>query len=69
MPKATLANLDQLAEAGRARRAGFKHLLMVCAGTGCVSADSLNIRDALTAFEEYFRKEVLREVDDDGTEA
>jgi NADH:ubiquinone oxidoreductase subunit F (NADH-binding)/(2Fe-2S) ferredoxin len=49
MPKATLENLDQLAAAGRDRRAGFKHLLMVCAGTGCVSADSINIRDALTA--------------------
>ncbi len=47
MPKATIENLDALAQEARAEIAGFKAMLMVCAGTGCVSAKSLPIRDAL----------------------
>ncbi len=42
MPRVTLDNLDALAQAGRAERhAGYRAMLMVCAGTGCVSAKSL----------------------------
>jgi NADH:ubiquinone oxidoreductase subunit F (NADH-binding)/(2Fe-2S) ferredoxin/Pyruvate/2-oxoacid:ferredoxin oxidoreductase delta subunit len=47
MPKVTLDNLDTLAREAEKARAGYKAMLMVCAGTGCVSAKSLPIRDAL----------------------
>ena len=49
MPKATLENLAELARQAEAERADAKAMLMVCAGTGCVSADSLPVRDALVA--------------------
>jgi NADH-quinone oxidoreductase subunit F len=49
MPRATLENLDQLAREADRARSGFESMLMVCAGTGCVSADSLPIRDAFAA--------------------
>jgi NADH:ubiquinone oxidoreductase subunit F (NADH-binding)/(2Fe-2S) ferredoxin/NAD-dependent dihydropyrimidine dehydrogenase PreA subunit len=47
MPKVTLDNLDGLARQAQRAHDGFKAMLMVCAGTGCVSAKSLPIRDAL----------------------
>jgi NADH:ubiquinone oxidoreductase subunit F (NADH-binding)/(2Fe-2S) ferredoxin/NAD-dependent dihydropyrimidine dehydrogenase PreA subunit len=47
MPKVTLDNLDAVAQQAERERAGYKAMLMVCAGTGCVSAKSLPIRDAL----------------------
>jgi len=53
MPRVTLENLDTLARQARERHAGWKSMLMVCAGTGCVSAKSLPIRDA-------FRQELAR---------
>jgi NADH:ubiquinone oxidoreductase subunit F (NADH-binding)/(2Fe-2S) ferredoxin/Pyruvate/2-oxoacid:ferredoxin oxidoreductase delta subunit len=48
MTRATLENLDRLAQDAERACAGFKSMLMVCAGTGCVSAGSLSIRDVLT---------------------
>jgi NADH:ubiquinone oxidoreductase subunit F (NADH-binding)/(2Fe-2S) ferredoxin/NAD-dependent dihydropyrimidine dehydrogenase PreA subunit len=47
MHKVTLDNLDTLAEAANRARASFTHQLMVCAGTGCVAAKSMPIRDFL----------------------
>lgn len=46
MAKATLENFDQLVKDAEAERTGFESMLMVCAGTGCVAANSLPIRDA-----------------------
>jgi hypothetical protein len=53
MPRVTLENLDTLAREAQGRHAGWKSMLMVCAGTGCVSAKSLPLRDA-------FRQELER---------
>ena len=53
MPRATLGNLDTLAREAQAKHSGWKSMLMVCAGTGCVSAKSLPLRDA-------FRQELQR---------
>ena len=53
MPRATLENLDALARKAQQDAAGYKAMLMVCAGTGCVSAKSLPIGDA-------FRQEIER---------
>src|SRR5512136_1377668 len=47
MPRLTLANLDAVAQQAEERHRGWKSMLMVCAGTGCVSAKSLPLRDAL----------------------
>ncbi len=60
MPKVTVANLDAIAAAARQRHQGWKAMLMVCAGTGCVSARSLPIRDALR--EEIGRRGLEREI-------
>ena len=49
MPKVTLANLDQIAAEAKKVHDGFKSMLMVCAGTGCVAAKSMPIRDAFKA--------------------
>jgi len=53
MTRLTLANLDTVAEQAAAKHARWKSMLMVCAGTGCVSAKSLPLRDA-------FRRELER---------
>jgi NADH:ubiquinone oxidoreductase subunit F (NADH-binding)/(2Fe-2S) ferredoxin len=53
MPRATLENLDVLAREAQEKHRGWKSMLMVCAGTGCVSARSLPLRDA-------FRRELER---------
>ena len=47
MPRLTLANLDAVAQQAEARHRGWRSMLMVCAGTGCVSAKSLPLRDAM----------------------
>jgi NADH:ubiquinone oxidoreductase subunit F (NADH-binding)/(2Fe-2S) ferredoxin/Pyruvate/2-oxoacid:ferredoxin oxidoreductase delta subunit len=47
MHRVTLDNLDALAAAARDARAGYQHMMMVCAGTGCVAAKSLPIRAEL----------------------
>ena len=47
MPRATLDNLDALREQAEQGHAAYRAMLMVCAGTGCVSAKSLPIRDLL----------------------
>jgi NADH:ubiquinone oxidoreductase subunit F (NADH-binding)/(2Fe-2S) ferredoxin len=47
MPRVTLDNLEQLATRAGEQFDRFRSVLMVCAGTGCVSSDSLGIRDAL----------------------
>jgi NADH:ubiquinone oxidoreductase subunit F (NADH-binding)/(2Fe-2S) ferredoxin/Pyruvate/2-oxoacid:ferredoxin oxidoreductase delta subunit len=47
MPGLTIDNLDQIAEQADQEFGNFRAKLMVCAGTGCVSAGSLSIRDAL----------------------
>lgn len=39
--------LQSIAEETRKRLGGYKAMLMVCTGTGCVSAKSFSIRDAL----------------------
>jgi len=41
------ADLDTVAAEERARAAGYKSMLMVCTGTGCVSANGFTIRDNL----------------------
>jgi NADH:ubiquinone oxidoreductase subunit F (NADH-binding)/(2Fe-2S) ferredoxin/ferredoxin len=43
----TIENLDQVAQEAEKEFSGFRAMLMVCAGTGCVSSGSLSIRDAL----------------------
>jgi NADH:ubiquinone oxidoreductase subunit F (NADH-binding)/(2Fe-2S) ferredoxin/NAD-dependent dihydropyrimidine dehydrogenase PreA subunit len=53
MPRVTLDNLDALAAAAQEARKSFTHQLMVCAGTGCVAAKSMPIRD-------FMRKELTR---------
>ena len=53
MTRLTLANLDDVARRAEERHARWKSMLMVCAGTGCVSAKSLPLRDA-------FRRELER---------
>ena len=60
MPRITLANLDAIAREAQRRHQGWKAMLMVCAGTGCVSAKSLPIRDALR--EEIARRGLEREI-------
>jgi len=46
MPRVTLGNLDTLAREAQQAHDGWSSMLMVCAGTGCVSAKSLPLRDA-----------------------
>ncbi|MFH2006973.1 MAG: NADH-ubiquinone oxidoreductase-F iron-sulfur binding region domain-containing protein [bacterium] len=46
-PKVTVDNLDQLAKEAEQALGGKKAVLHVCAGTGCVSAGSLELRDGL----------------------
>jgi len=53
MPRVTLENLDTLAQQAQRAHEGWSSMLMVCAGTGCVSAKSLPLRDA-------FRQELER---------
>jgi len=43
----TIDNLDHIAQQAEEALSGFRAMLMVCAGTGCVSAGSLSLRDAL----------------------
>ncbi len=47
MPKVTVDNLDRLAAEAAREWDGHKATLMACAGTGCVSAGSLSLCDAL----------------------
>ncbi|MDD5307631.1 MAG: NADH-ubiquinone oxidoreductase-F iron-sulfur binding region domain-containing protein [Deltaproteobacteria bacterium] len=47
MQRVDLRNLGTEAEAERRRLASYKRLLMVCTGTGCVSAKAFSIRDEL----------------------
>jgi NADH:ubiquinone oxidoreductase subunit F (NADH-binding)/(2Fe-2S) ferredoxin len=47
MPGLTIDNLDHIAQQAEERFKSYRAILMVCAGTGCVSAGSLSIRDAL----------------------
>ena len=49
MTRLTLANLDDVARRAQERHGRWKSMLMVCAGTGCVSAKSLPLRDAFRA--------------------
>jgi NADH:ubiquinone oxidoreductase subunit F (NADH-binding)/(2Fe-2S) ferredoxin/NAD-dependent dihydropyrimidine dehydrogenase PreA subunit len=56
MPRVTLDNLEQLQSDAQKLHAGFKSMLMVCAGTGCVAAKSLPIRDA---FQQELKKRGL----------
>ena len=49
MTRLTLANLDDVARQAQERHGRWKSMLMVCAGTGCVSAKSLPLRDAFRA--------------------
>ena len=47
MPRATLSTLEALAQEAVEAGETFERMLMVCAGTGCVAANSLPVRDAL----------------------
>ncbi len=47
MARIDLKSLGAAAKAERERLAQYKGMLMVCAGTGCVSAKAFNIRDGL----------------------
>ncbi|MBI5480943.1 MAG: 4Fe-4S binding protein [Deltaproteobacteria bacterium] len=47
MRRVTFDNLDGIAEAADRAGRAFSHQLMVCAGTGCVAAKSMPIRDFL----------------------
>jgi NADH:ubiquinone oxidoreductase subunit F (NADH-binding)/(2Fe-2S) ferredoxin/NAD-dependent dihydropyrimidine dehydrogenase PreA subunit len=49
MPKVTLESLDRIRADAQKAHDGWSAMLMVCAGTGCVSARSLPIRDAFRA--------------------
>ena len=40
-------DLDAVAQAERAAQAGYKGMLMVCTGTGCVAAKGFDVRDGL----------------------
>lgn len=63
MPKATLSNLETLVQNAIDSNDGYKSMLMVCAGTGCVAADSMPIRDAfLKEIEDHDLSNELRVV-------
>ena len=47
MTKIKLNNLKNLSDKEKQILSGYKGLLMVCAGTGCVSAKGLQILDEL----------------------
>ncbi len=47
MPKVTVDNLANLAEDAEKKRASIRAELCVCAGTGCVSAGSMALKDEL----------------------
>ncbi|HBL15221.1 MAG TPA: NADH-quinone oxidoreductase subunit F [Elusimicrobia bacterium] len=49
MTVAAPIDLDSIASKVRAEQQGFKAMLMVCTGTGCVSAKGFDIRDSLKA--------------------
>jgi NADH:ubiquinone oxidoreductase subunit F (NADH-binding)/(2Fe-2S) ferredoxin len=49
MTRIDLKSLPAAAAAEQQRLAGYKALLMVCTGTGCVSAKAFSIRDSLKA--------------------
>ncbi len=47
MPKVTIENLSAIAAEAQEKHAAYKSILLVCAGTGCVSSGSLSFRDVL----------------------
>ncbi len=47
MPKIQMNDLDAIAVRENEKAAGFKGMLMVCTGTGCVSAGGFKIRDKM----------------------
>jgi NADH:ubiquinone oxidoreductase subunit F (NADH-binding)/(2Fe-2S) ferredoxin len=49
MKRIDLSNLEAVAGAERERLGRYKAMLMVCTGTGCVSAKAFSIRDGLRA--------------------
>jgi NADH-quinone oxidoreductase subunit F len=49
MTRIELANLEAVGKAHREKLAGYRGLLLVCTGTGCVSAGAFSIRDELRA--------------------
>ncbi len=49
MPRVTIDNLARLAAEAEKEHAGYEAVLMACAGTGCVSAGSLSLCEALDA--------------------
>jgi NADH:ubiquinone oxidoreductase subunit F (NADH-binding)/(2Fe-2S) ferredoxin len=60
MSRVTLENLDALAQQAQRRQERWYAMLMVCAGTGCVSAKSLPLRDAFQ--QELRRRGLDREI-------
>jgi len=48
MPKIKGADLKQISSRLNAEFAGYKSMLMVCTGTGCVAAKGFDVRDQLT---------------------
>ena len=49
MSRLRLEDLEGVAAEQQRRNASYKAMLMVCTGTGCVSARGFEVRDSLTA--------------------
>lgn len=49
MPRLDVKDLERIAAEQTRLQAGYKAMLMVCTGTGCISAGGFNVRDGLKA--------------------
>jgi NADH:ubiquinone oxidoreductase subunit F (NADH-binding)/(2Fe-2S) ferredoxin/Pyruvate/2-oxoacid:ferredoxin oxidoreductase delta subunit len=49
MSRLALQDLEKVADRQKKRQSGYKSMLMVCTGTGCVAANGFTIRDNLRA--------------------
>ena len=47
MPKLQINDIEEIAKRESAKMAAYKGMIMVCTGTGCVSAGGFKIRDKM----------------------
>ena len=60
MTRIDMKNLESVGRRHKEKLAGYKGLLLVCTGTGCVSGGSFNLRKTLEA--EIARRNLDKEV-------